>query len=1343
MKSRIVAVTIALVMSISAITANVRWSEAQQGTMSAGEARQAADQATPVMPGAEETPVPGGDFNRSPVMFVENAGQWDDDARYQVWGGPGGTMWLAEDAIWITVVEPGQEKTSRRVDEDTSPRLPPGHHVDSASRLGVAIKMSFVDANLHPQIEPFDRLDTKVSYFLGNDPGQWCPDVPVWGGIRYVDLYPGVDLEITNQEGQLAQHLLAHPGADLAAVRLQVEGVKVMGVEGRTLLLESAVDTLTLPIPRSNFSFVVVGDAESSQASTWTVEPGTGPAAGANAPASQSLTPSDNPADLLYGTFIGGDGGDGGSAITIDGSGRAYVTGTTVSTNFPTTPGTFDPTYNGGEADAFVARLSTIGSALDYATFLGGSNRDFSNSLAADGSGRVYVAGVTESTNFPTTVGAFDRSLNGGIDAFVVRLNATGSGVDFGTYLGGIADDYCFSVAVDQAGRATTAGGTFSENFPTTPGAFDRDFNPDFSVDAFITRLNVDGRLLEYGTFLGGDWSDDYISALALDSSGRIYVTGSTWSIDFPTTPNAFDRSLNDGSDAFVTRFNISGSLLEYSTFLGGNSLDIGHAIAVDAHGRAYIAGETPSRNFPTTPGAYDRTYNGDVSDSFVTRVNPSGSALEFSTFLGGSGPDWAYGIATDDSGQTFVSGMTWSPDFPVTANAFDANNNEYDAFITRVNSTGSSLSYSTFLGGGAWEYEPIALAIDFAGRVYIAGTTVSSDFPTSPGTFDPSYNGAGDVFVTKLAMGGTASGPYNIFGRVVSADGASISGVTITDNAGHTTSTNSNGNYTLAGLAEGNYTLTPSKDGYAFCPRSRSISVPPNRTGQDFSGSPTGTDLGFCPDPNGFGFANKQLWRTWPMFEQYFGPAAVRNADGTICSTAQRYFDQMYRGIANGWSCVGFTLGSLHSFQSRPQPNAGPFAIAPYSRLYDQPESSQLTNPIAYYSGVQLSQQYLNEYQAWLATCGTDPNQMVTRLQQALQTGNPLLLGLNAGSVYHAVTPYRVVTVSSDETHIYVYDSEASGQWRVVRMQHSGSGWQWEYTFTGSLASAGTRTGGCRDMYYYQAITSLEQGAPLVDLCENTRVAVPDGAPAPASTGRMLTVLPAIGDWIIEDTAGHRLGWTGGQWIAEIPNGYALPQTLGDATLSYRSLYLPVGAYTVRASAGASRKIDYSLFIDGRVLEVSGQTSVAGTISEIDVLPGLNAISVTRPADLAFLVIDITHEMPTVSRMAGLTGSTLSGNDDLAISFDGQEMHLSRAGGAVQYRLRFFQPGHSSGYFVTEPITLGADEAHTLIPANWDGLTASTVTLEIDVGRNGTIDETVTLENAVRSIYLPVVPGS
>jgi hypothetical protein len=573
-----------------------------------------------------------------------------------------------------------------------------------------------------------------------------------------------------------------------------------------------------------------------------------------------------------------------------------------------------------------------------------------------------------------------------------------------------------------------------------------------------------------------------------------------------------------------------------------------------------------------------------------------------------------------------------------------------------------------------------------------------------------------------------------HISGRIVDSSGNGIADVDISDGDGQSITTDVDGNYTLAGLSEGTYILTASKSGYTFCPRSRSISVPPNQGEQNFTGSPTGADLGFCPEPNGFGFTNQQLWRTWPMFEQYHGPAAVHTPDGSICSTAQRYFDQTYRGVANGWSSVGFTLGSLHSLQSRPQPNAGPFAIAPYSNLYQQPQSSQLTSPIAYYSGVQLSAQYQNEYQSWLATCTIDPNQMVTRLQQAIQAGNPLLMDLNAGSVYHALTPYRVVTISPTETHIYVYDSEAPGQQRVVRMQRSGSGWQWQYTFVGSMASAGTRLGGCSDMYYYQASASLEQGLPLVDLCAEARDTIPD------TTGQLLSVLPAAGDWTLQDSAGRLLGWTGGQWVSAIPGGYELPQTAGDAALPRRMLYLPAGAYTVRANTGASRVVDYSLFTDGRVLQVNGQTSAAGVTSVIGVSPGLEAISVTQPAQFTSLVVELVRELPGASRVVGINGSAIAGSAELAVAFDGQAVELTRASGTMTYQLRFFQPGTTTGYFASEAITLEPDEGHRLAPATWNGLNTGTVLLEIDEGRNGTVDEMITLTNQARSWHLPIV---
>jgi hypothetical protein len=270
--------------------------------------------------------------------------------------------------------------------------------------------------------------------------------------------------------------------------------------------------------------------------------------------------------------------------------------------------------------------------------------------------------------------------------------------------------------------------------------------------------------------------------------------------------------------------------------------------------------------------------------------------------------------------------------------------------------------------------------------------------------------------------------------------------------------------------------------------------------------------------------------------------------------------------------------------------------------------------------------------------------------------------------------------------------------------------------------------------MYYAEASASLEQGLPLVDLCADTSSAAPD------STGQLLSVLPAAGDWTLQDSDGRRLGWSGGQWVAEIPGGFELPQTASDAPLVQRMLYLPAGAYIVQASAGAGGLVDYSLFADGRVLQVEGQTSTASVTSAIAVSPGLDAISLTQPAQFTDLALELVRELPGTSRVAGLSAGALSGDAALDVRFDGQAVQLARSGGTMSYRLRLVQPGANAGYFVTTPITLAPDEAHRLTPANWNGLTAGTVLLEIDEGRDGTVDETVTLENQARSVYLPLV---
>jgi hypothetical protein len=329
--------------------------------------------------------------------------------------------------------------------------------------------------------------------------------------------------------------------------------------------------------------------------------------------------------ELVYSTLLGGAAFDRGLGIAVDGSGRAYVTGYTESDNYPTTTGAYDFSFNGGFTDAFVTKLNASGSALAYSTFLGGTSPDFGFGIAVDGEGRAYVTGSTSSPDYPTTRGAFDRTFTGASNTLVTKLNASGSALVYSTYLGGSGGgDAGSGIAVDTTGRAYVAGQTSSVDFPTTRGAFDRTLDRNFNEDAFVTTLNASGSELVYSTFLGGrfrDWSN----GIAVDGSGRAYVTGYTESDNYPTTPNAFDTTSDGFSDAFVTKLNASGSALAYSTFLGGSGMEQSFAIAVGERGRAYVTGLTiDSNDYPTTPGAFDDTYSGRGDDPFVTKL-PTG----------------------------------------------------------------------------------------------------------------------------------------------------------------------------------------------------------------------------------------------------------------------------------------------------------------------------------------------------------------------------------------------------------------------------------------------------------------------------------------------------------------------------------------------------------------------------------------------------------------------------------------------------------------------------------------------------------------------------------------------
>lgn len=718
-------------------------------------------------------------FSTTPLMFIQNVGQFEADAQYQIRSGDK-TFWLEKDALWISFVQPESD--------DSALGLPlESELTDRAStRVGVNLRITFVGANPNPTLEPFEPSDTVLSYFRGNNPENWQANVPVWGGVRYVDLYPGIDLELHGDDGQFQPHLIVRDATALSQVQLKAEGAKgihLQASEGtgmpNRVHLETVAGTVYFPL----LTVVYADDSDSTLGlpimpilSNNTITAPFAPPIVRNVPEANATHGS----DLLYSTFLGSGNFEEADDIALDAAANAYITGDTDSGDFPTTPGVYDPTYNGGSRDVFVTKLNASGSELIYSTFLGSDGDENGNKIAVDGLGNAYIVGTTNSSNFPSTSGAYDTMFNGGVDAFVTKLNPSGDDLLYSTFLGSEFDDEGHALTLDTETNVYLTGATSSPDFPTTLGAYDTAHNGH--IDAFVTKLNPGGSDLIYSTFLGGQSTDiGYAVAIGTDSS--LYVTGETRFGDFPTTPGAYDtthNSVGDG-DVFLTKFNASGSDLIYSTFLGGGEYEVGYAIALDTAGSAYLTGTTRSANFPVTSGAYDTTNgtSGVGTDAFVTRLAPSGNSLLYSTYLGAPFGEAGRDIALDAVGSAIVTGYTTSPDFPTTPGAYDRSfNGSRDAFVTRFNANGSNLLYSTFLGGSGigGNEDGFGMALDVVGKVYITGYTRASDFPTTSGAYDTSYNGGDrDVFVSKFDLGIPLPTPTPTVTRTITATNTPI----------------------------------------------------------------------------------------------------------------------------------------------------------------------------------------------------------------------------------------------------------------------------------------------------------------------------------------------------------------------------------------------------------------------------------------------------------------------------------------------------------------------------------------------------------------------------------------
>ena len=758
-------------------------------------------------------------YGRLPLSFVANHGQSDGSVKF-LSRGNGYTLFLTANEAVLTLrrsqeSEVRSQNPSRARQQAVNPQItqitpivtpeaarslpsaPSAKSVEEpsgsspvtrhSSLLHTVLRMKLVGANPNPEVTGENELPGKSSYFIGNDPSKWRTNVPTYAKVKYEEVYPGIDLVYYGNPGapgQLEYDFVVAPGADPRAIRLafpsvgshgtsfvpwvlgrnepeRAHGIKSMpwlpqlriDAQGDLVLEASEGSELRLhqpviyqeiggPVPagrgarqRIGGNFVIF-DATANEG---------GREVGFEVAQYDASKPLIIDPVLVYSTYLGGSNSDSAAGITVDASGNVYVTGNTVSTDFPTASPLQSNCNNcfpgsPGSSDAFVMRLNAAGSAVVYSTYLGGSDSDISFGIAVDPSGNAYVTGRTRSTNFPTA-SPFQGTSRPGSEVFVAKLNPTGNALVYATYLGGSVDDFGYGIAVDSSGSAYVTGGTSSTDFPTANpfqgalGGF---------IDVFVAKLSPAGNALVYSTYLGGS-NEDTPFRIAVDSSGNAYVTGDTLSANFPTA-NPLQSACNNCSpgslDAFVAKLSAGGNALLYSTYLGGSRNEFGTGIAVDSTGNTYVTGLTRSADFPTA-GPLQAVLGGP-GDAFVAKLSAAGNALVYSTYLGGSGLDIGWDIAVDSSGSAYVGGGTSSTNFP-TANAFQAayGGGDSEAFLAKLNAAGSALVYSTYLGGSVFD-SASGIAVDSSGNAYLTGTTRSSNFPTA-NAFQPALGGAMD----------------------------------------------------------------------------------------------------------------------------------------------------------------------------------------------------------------------------------------------------------------------------------------------------------------------------------------------------------------------------------------------------------------------------------------------------------------------------------------------------------------------------------------------------------------------------------------------------------------------
>ncbi len=680
---------------------------------------------------------------------------------------------------------------THRFTRDADHADPAAAMLGSSSRAVSHMRLNWLGANAQPLVAGERKQKGESNYLLTANRKNWRRHVAHYSDVKLSHLYPGVDLKFHGDGDKLEFDYLVAPGADPSVVRMGIGTPSLVNLNAQGQLeISDLGDELVLQAPVAYQD--ILGRRQPVQVAYVLAE---------RHEVRLALGPYDKKYPLVIDPVLSFAAQFGATSnltlatdVAVDSSGNIYLTGASCDVDYPVTPGALQSTGGSISNDqcytAVITKLDPTASSLIYSTYLGSQNNTTGGiRILPAATGGPLVAGVTTALDFPTTANAYDTTAHGGIcqygpnlqnkpctDSFLLQLSSDGSTLLFATYFGGSRADLLTSMTVDSSNNIYVAGATNSADFPTTSGAVDTTFGGGMCqnalfpcFDGFVAKFSSNGSQLLESTYLGGS-DDDFASGLALDAAGNIYLTGSTNSTDFPVTQGAYQTTHSTGPnqpDAFVAKLTPDMKTISYATYIGGTGFDLGFAVKVDSTGAAYITGSTASSDFPTTSGTFQTTYAGPTpafcdstidssdlnqpscGDIFVSKLNPAGSALVYSTLIGGSAADIALNLGLDSSNDVWLLANTASTDFPYTSDAYHTSTGDNIALV-ELSPDGKSLLFATPLSeGNTGQSLALGLSIDSADDVYVAGQ--ATQFSPTPGTFT---SGNGAIFVAKFVPG-------------------------------------------------------------------------------------------------------------------------------------------------------------------------------------------------------------------------------------------------------------------------------------------------------------------------------------------------------------------------------------------------------------------------------------------------------------------------------------------------------------------------------------------------------------------------------------------------------------